>query len=138
MKGSCTDTDHPPKKDAATQVSSDDLDIPLWVNNSQSEDESEKSLKTDNVSIRPQDVSESRSSDYTDDYVMDSDDHEGLRAYGESGVSLVYVNGVFYTPPGFKRFRVKCTRAHASNESSSDGEANTNGSTKAKTANGLV
>lgn len=27
MKNSCTNTDHPPKKDAATQVSSDDLDI---------------------------------------------------------------------------------------------------------------
>lgn len=101
------------------------------MNKSQSEVESQKSLKTDNVSTGPQDVTESEC-DYTDDYIIDRDNHEGLCTYEESGVSLVYVNSVFYTPPGFKRVRVKCTRAHASNESCGEDEADTNSSTKAK------
>ena len=113
MKDNWTNTDCPLKKDAATQVSSEDLHICQWMNKSQCDSESKKTYVTDNSSTGPQAVSES--SDYTDDYVMDPNDPEGLRAYEESGVSLVYVNGVFYTPPGFKRIRVKCT--HATNGS---------------------
>ena len=41
---------------------------------------------------------ETDSSDYTDEYMMDSDDTEGLKRY-EGGVSLTYLHRVFYMPP---------------------------------------
>lgn len=63
------------------------------------------------------------SSEYTDEYVMDPDDHEGLRIYEESGVSLTYVNGIFYTPPGFKRSRVKCARPNSDFSERDEAEA---------------
>lgn len=59
----------------------------------------------------------SESSDYTDAFVIDSDDTStaglGWKEYENRGVSLEYVHGVFYTPPGLKHKRVKRTQSPA-------------------------
>ena len=47
---------------------------------------------------------DSESSNYS--YILDPDaTEEDLSIYEQSGVSLTYLHGVFYTPPGFKKIR---------------------------------
>ena len=64
----------------------------------------------------PDHESSSNSSDEYD-YVMDPNaSEEDLAVYQHSGVSLTYLHGVFYTPPGFKRVKRRASTAHAEHD----------------------
>lgn len=65
--------------------------------------------ESDNVGSTPDTMldavsEDSESSNYS--YIMDPDaTEEDLSIYEQSGVSLTYLHGVFYTPPEFKKVR---------------------------------
>ena len=138
MKHSSTNTDVLHTKTIATQVNGYDIDSTLAGTEELMQSAQEKGkeeahmqaaktvkstpepamhIETDpDLLLTPscsKEILESDSSDYSDEYVMNPDDIEGHKIYEKEGVSLTYLHGVFYTPPGFKHIRVKRARANA-------------------------
>lgn len=116
-----TDLKHP---QTGVQVNSNDIDMCMCTSSDQATCKSTQAVDQETCMPDIDAETDLDSSDYTDEYVMDSDDTEGMKRYEEEGVSLTYLHGVFYTPPGFKRVRVKRVHATASDDHESTNNEN--------------
>lgn len=77
-------------------MNSDDIDMCMCISDQAT------CKSTQAVDLETPDIDGERdsiASDYTDEYVIDSDDTEGLERYEEEGISPTYLHGIFYTPP---------------------------------------
>ena len=79
---------------------------------------SETELESDNAgsaNLGPEfDTTDPMSDDSGSSHILDDDATEGdLSIYEQSGVSLTYLHGVFYTPPGFNKIRSQSRVRHS-------------------------
>lgn len=99
LKDSSTNAEHPQTKTVGIQVNSNDIDTCMCTSISETDlIKQHASQRKEADTCMPYIDEETDSSDYRDEYMMDSDDTEGLKRY-EGGVSLTYLHGVFYMPP---------------------------------------